>query len=147
MIESANAIDMDSPPLSDDLLLDSEGNFPSAQPQRAEPMEPSPMPDKLSLENFRLVKNLADKVRFLKIQQERSRRFLAHMERLRDQRQRAHWLGPVPTLPLLPGAAIFTQDVHIEWSALVNKFERKLLKLVITSLPSAIEGLEEKINA
>ena len=87
---------MESEQLSDDLLLDSEGNIPSAQSDRNKPTQsPSTMPDKLDLENFRLVKNLADKVRFLKVQQERNRRFLAHMERLRDQRQRANWLGPV----------------------------------------------------
>ena len=118
----------------------------STQPERTKLMEPpTPVPDKLCIENFRLVKKLADKVHFLKVQQEHNHCFLAHMERIRDQRQQAHWWGPVPTLSLLPGAAIFAQDIHIKRSALIGqKYEGKLLKLVISSLPSAIDGVEEK---
>ena len=86
--------DMDSPSLSNDILLDDESNLLSAQPEWAKLMKqptPTTMHDKLSIENFRLVKSLADKVCFLKLQQECSYCFLAYIEGKRPETTGGGW--------------------------------------------------------
>ena len=94
MVYSAYTIfDMDSPSLSNDILLDDESNLPSEWAKLMKQPTPTTMHDKLSIENFRLVKNLADKVCFLKLQQECSYCFLAYIEGKRPETTGGGWGG------------------------------------------------------
>jgi len=124
----------------DDLLLDAHGDIRSGQ-QRSPPAAA-----KLTPENFRIVRQQADRLRSLIHNKEKTRAFLDYNLRLQQQELRPKWMQPSPAMPLLPGSTPFPREVHEKWTSISRKFERKLHKQVINSLPSVMDSMDEKIH-
>jgi hypothetical protein len=138
---SQDMIDLDT------ILLDDEGDLRSDQPKHLEysPSKPE-LPPKLSTENFRLVKHQASKVHHAMNIRDRSQAFQDYNSRMFEQRIKPRWLPPTPCPPLLPGSTCFPSELHLSWNKIVAKYERKLHKTIVISLPTAIGLLEEKIH-
>ena len=89
----------------DDLLLDANGDFRSGQREPTpskRPVFPTPI-EKLTPDNFRLVRHQSDRVRSFVHNKDKSRAFLDYNLRLQQQQLRPKWMHPSPSMPLLPG--------------------------------------------
>lgn len=136
----ATPAEMDKVSAEDDaLLFDNSGDLQSAQKDAS-------LPDRLSAENFRIVKHLTDKIRNHTVSRNKSKAFMEHNVRIYDQRIKPRWLPASPSPPLLPGSASFTAELHQEWNQLIAKTERKLHKKVVNALPDIINSLELTIQ-
>ena len=120
-------------------LLDENGNIKSAQPN------PSTT-DRLTNENFKIVREHSNQVRSLVNTRDSLRNFNSTTLRLYGQGIRPRWLGRQISPPVLPGSISLPEDFHKEWNSTLKKFECKLQKKLIKYLPTLLDTLDAEIN-
>ena len=133
-------------PMDDSILFDGEGNIQSAQKKTPEnDKQPDPGPERLSSDNFRIVREHADEVRVLTVTKDNLRHFQDTNLRLFAQNARPRWMGKPLSPPILPGNVCFPEDFHSDWGKTLKKFETKFQRKVNKYLPSLIESLDSSI--
>ncbi len=101
--------------------------------------------DRLTKENFTIVREQADAVRTLISTRENLRSFFDHNLRIYEQGLRPKWLGRALTPPILPGRAALPPEFHQSWASTVTKYENKLQRKLIKYLPNVIDDLQASI--
>ena len=132
----------------DDVELDHEGNIRCEQPRRSPPPRQDDQPDenRLTSENFALVKQHSDPVRNLIISRDSVSRFAENNLRFLEQGIRPRWLGRPVNIPVLPASAAFPAEFHESWNRTVQKYETKLQRKVNKYLPDIIDSLHSSIS-
>lgn len=123
----------------DSALLDNSGDIRSGQPS------PSTT-DRLTNDNFKLVREHSHPVRSLVATRENLRNFSDTTLRLYGQGIRPRWLGRPLSPPILPGSTSLPEEFHKEWDSTLKKFESKLQKKLIKYLPGTLDKLDTEIN-
>ncbi len=135
--------------MDDDALLDEDGNIRSGQPESAPEKEPvlteSQRDNRLTSDNFKIVRQHAEEVRSLVTTKESLQHFSNLNQRLQEQGIRPRWMGRPLSPPFLPGSTILPEEFHAEWDSTVKKFEGKLLRKLIKQLPPIVAKLESNI--
>ena len=121
----------------DSALLDEGGDIQSAQPKPD---------DRLTNENFKIVREHSNQVRSLVSTQDSVRNFNKTTLRLHGQGIRPRWLGRPISPPVLPGSVSLPEDFHKEWNSTIKKFESKLQQKLIKYLPTLLDTLDAEIN-
>ena len=121
-----------------DFPLDHEGQIQSGQR--------SPE-NRLTSDNFKIVRDNADPVRALVSSKEALQRFNDTNLRLYQQNVRPRWLGRPISPPILPGSASFPQDFHDDWNKITAKYEQKLRKKVVNIMPQLLDSLDTEISS
>ena len=95
-------------PMDDSILFDGEGNIQSAQKKTPEnDKQPQPGPERLSPDNFRIVREHPDEVRVLTVTKDNLRHFQDTNLRLFAQNARPRWMGKPLSPPILPEMSAF----------------------------------------